>query len=234
MPVRPAAPGVPALLFLGNPGLSAASVDNVELDWDRALIGMHSTFRAAFFAQRTDNVISSAYDATPAFTGLFSGGLPELTSVAANVGSSTAVGTELGLRGHSPSGFRWNASYSFISINDNLAINRGGLFSPQNYTQGTPTHVLVLGGGYSFDRWEFDAQSRWQSWFVDYRPNLATSLLQPVRVGNYVTADLRMAYRLSDHATVALTADQFNISHLLASEGPPVERRVFITVTVHL
>jgi hypothetical protein len=43
-----------------------------------------------------------------------------------------------------------------------------------------------------------------------------------------------MAYRLSDHATVALTADQFNVSHLLASEGPPVERRVFITVTVHL
>ena len=65
------------------------------------------------------------------------------------------------------SGFRWNASYSFISIWDHLAINQYGIYSPQNFQRGTPTHVLVLGGGYSFDRWEFDAQSRWQSWFVD-------------------------------------------------------------------
>ena len=231
---QPATAETPAVLFLGNPGLNAASVDNVELDWDRALSGLHSTFRAAFFVQRTDNVIANPYDATPAFNGLFSGGLPELTEVSSNVGSSTAMGTEFGLRGHSPAGFRWNASYSFISINDNLAINQGGLFSPQNYTQGTPTHVLVLGGGYTFERWEFDVQSRWQSWFVDYRPSVQTGLLQPVRVGNYITADLRAAYRVTDKVTVALTADQFNVSHLLVSEGPPVERRVFITVTFHL
>jgi outer membrane cobalamin receptor len=92
----------------------------------------------------------------------------------------------------------------------------------------------VLGGGYTFERWEFDVQSRWQSWFVDYRPSVQTGLLQPVRVGNYITADLRAAYRVTDKVTVALTADQFNVSHLLVSEGPPVERRVFITVTFHL
>jgi outer membrane receptor for ferrienterochelin and colicins len=230
----PATPETPSIVYLGNPGLRPSSVNNVEFDWDHALHALGSTFRAAFFAQRTDNVISSPYDATPGFDGMFLGGLPELRSVASNVGYSTAVGTELGIKGHSPSGFRWNASYSFISITDHLAINQGGIFSPQNYAQGTPTDVLVLGGGYTYQRWEFDLQSRWQSWFVDYRPNTETGMLMPVRVGNYLTADARAAYRLTDNVTLALSAQQFNVSHLLVSEGPPVERRVFLTLTLHL
>src|SRR6202012_4800796 len=131
---------------------------------------------------RTDNVISNPYDATPSFDGQFSGGLPELRAVASNVGYSTADGAELGLKGHSASGFRWDVSYSFISISDHMSINQGGrIFSPQNYAQGTPTHVLVLGGGYTYGRWSFDLQSRWQSWFVYYRPNPQGALL-PVRV----------------------------------------------------
>ena len=154
--------------------------------------------------------------------------------MAQNVGSSSAIGTEIGLRGHTPSGFRWNASYSFISITDHLSINQNGIYSPQNFAQGTPTHVLVAGGGYTYGRWEFDAQSKWQSWFLDYRANPDDVTLQPIKVGNYVLADARVGYRVTDNATVALSAQQFNVSQLLVSAGPPIQRRVFLSFTIHL
>lgn len=229
----PATSAHPSIIYLGNPGLSPASVKNVELDWDHTLSSLNSTFRFALFAQRTDNVISNPYDGSPSFDGMFSGGLPELRAVASNVGYSTAAGTEFGIKGRAPSGFRWNASYSFISIGDHLSINQRGTFSPQNFAQGTPAHVLVLGGGYTLGRWELDLQSRWQSWFVDYRPNPAGALMS-VRVGNYLMADARAGYRLTDNVTLSLSAQQFNVSHLSVTAGPPVERRLFVTVVLHL
>jgi len=231
---QPPGPGYPGYLYLGNPDLGAASVDSVELDWDRALPMLNSTLRSALFAQRTDDVITNPYEATPSSDGLILGGFPEQRAVAANVGHSTAEGTEVGLRGHAPSGLRWNASYSFISVTDNLSINQNGIYSPQNFAQGTPTHVVVLGGGYTLGRWEFDVQSKWQSWFLDYRPDFATGTLQPVKVGNYFLANARAAYRLTDNITVALSAQQFNVSQLDVSAGPPIQRRIFLSLTVHL
>ncbi|HEY4040875.1 MAG TPA: TonB-dependent receptor [Rhodopila sp.] len=221
-------------LFLGNPGVSAASIDNVEFDWDRALPAVQSTVRAAVFAQRTDNILINPYETTASGDGVLLDGVEEQRAVAQNVGYSSAIGTEIGLHGHSPSGLRWNASYSFISISDHLAVNQNGIYSPQNFQQGTPTHSVILGGGYTYGRWEFDAQSRWQSWFLDYRANPADVTLQPIKVGNYVTADARVGYRVSDNITAALSAQQFNVSNLLVSAGPPIQRRVFVSLTIHL
>jgi outer membrane receptor protein involved in Fe transport len=188
--------------------------------------------RIAVFVQRTDDIITNPYESTFSPDGLFPGGIPEFRGIAGNVGHSTAAGTEIGLRGHAPSGFRWNASYSFISIADNTTLNH--LYSPQNFAQGTPTHVVVLGGGYTYGPWEFDVQSRWQSWYLDYRSSIGSVVLVPIVVGNYLTADARIGYRLTDNVTVALSAQQFNVSHLTVTAGPPVERRVFVTVVLHL
>ncbi len=231
---QPPGPDGQSYLFLGQPNVSAASVKNIEVNWDRTLPSLDSTVRVAVFAERTDNILINPYETPTSGDGVVLNGVEEQRSFAANVGSSSAVGSEIGLRGHSPSGFRWNGSYSFISIRDHLAINQDGIFSPQNFQQGTPKHAVVLGGGYSYGRWEFDAQSRWQSWFVDYRANPVDVTLVPVKVGNYVMASARTGYRLTDNITVALSAQQFNASHLLVSAGPPVERRVFLSLSIHL
>ena len=231
---QPPGPDGQGYLFLGNPGVNAASINNVELDWDRAIPALNTTLRTAVFAQRTDNILINPYETTASGDGILLSGVEEQRAVAQNVGSSSAIGTEIGLRGHTPSGFRWNASYSFISITDHLSINQNGIYSPQNFAQGTPTHVLVAGGGYTYGRWEFDAQSKWQSWFLDYRANPDDVTLQPIKVGNYVLADARVGYRVTDNATVALSAQQFNVSQLLVSAGPPIQRRVFLSFTIHL
>ena len=221
-------------LSLGNPGVSAASINNVELDWDRSLPKLSSTFRGAIFVQRTNNILINPYETAYLPDGAIVNGLEELRSTSQNVGYSSAIGTEIGLRGHSPSGFRWNASYSFISISDHLAINQTGIYSPQNFQQGTPTDVIVLSGGYTYERWEFDVQSKWQSWFLDYRANPNAVTLLPVKVSDYFLADARVGYRVSDNITVALSALQFNASSLQVSAGPPIQRRVFLSLTIHL
>jgi outer membrane receptor for ferrienterochelin and colicins len=231
---QPPGPDSLGYLFLGNPGVSAATINNLEADWDRSLPALNSTVRMAIFGQRTDNILINPYEATPSGDGLLLGGAEEQRLLAANVGYSSAVGSEIGLRGHAASGIRWNASYSFISITDHLAINQNGIYSPQNFQQGTPTNVVVLGGGYTYGRWEFDAQSRWQSWFLDYRANPDSGTLQPVKVANYILANARVGYRVTDNITAALSAQQFNVSQLMVSAGPPIERRIFVSLTVHI
>jgi outer membrane receptor for ferrienterochelin and colicins len=107
-------------LLLGQPHANAAVVSNLELNWDRALPVFDSKIRMAVFAQRTSDILTNPYEAATIGDRVLIGGLEEQRAVAANVGYSSAVGGEIGLRGHSASGFRWNASYSCITIHDHL------------------------------------------------------------------------------------------------------------------
>jgi hypothetical protein len=44
----------------------------------------------------------------------------------------------------------------------------------------------------------------------------------------------RIGYRVTDNLTVALSAQQFNQSQLVESAGPPVQRQIILSVSVHL
>lgn len=104
-------------------------------------------------------------------------------------------------------------------------------YSPQDFQHGTPTHTVVLGAGFTQGRWEADLRGRWQSSFRDSRADPNVGTLSPVAIGNYVVADGRVAYRLTERLTLALTAQQFNNSRILQSAAPPIERRLFLTAT---
>ena len=212
--------------FQGSPTLQPTAVWNAEMGYDHSISAIGSTLRSSVFIQRNDNLLTSGLSTFPHF-------VPGLgvVSQSQNIGHSDAVGGELGIKGQAASGFRWNASYAVIKIMDDTTINKIAITTPQNYQDGTPTNVVILGAGYTWQKLEIDAQSRWQSRFTDYRLN--GTGLTPVYVSDYVTLMARVGYNLTDHVIIALTGQQFNVPKLLQSAGPPVERSVIASLTAH-
>ena len=208
--------------FLGSSDLKPSAVSHAELGYDRQVRALASTIRAAIFAQRTDEVIADPLSSNPAFTG------QGLAFRSANVGRSSAVGGEVGLRGQAD-GYRWNASYAYISVSDRL--DDAGPLPWLNFQRGTPTHVVTLGGGRGWGRLEVDVQGRWQSGYRDARGNGRSFTPQPFDVPGYVQFNARVGYKVAEGLTLALTADQFNVSGLRQTAGPEVERRLFLSAT---
>lgn len=212
--------------YEGSPGLRASAVSNLEIGYDRSLPALRSTVHVAVFAQRTEDVLTDAFGVDGTFDGR------ALRFASANTGRSSAVGGEIGLRGQTTvgaeDGLRWNAGYAYISISDRLSAN---LYALQDFRRGTPTHVVTLGGGYTRGRFEADVQGRWQSRYRDYRLDPVVLAIRPLDVGSLLQLDARLAYRVADGVTLALTAQRFNVSRLLQSAGPPAERRLFLNAT---
>jgi outer membrane receptor for ferrienterochelin and colicins len=215
------------VIATGNPRMHPSTVDSVELDYDRSLPVIDSSLRVALFAQRNRDMIAGSFSVPPIIGPT---GLP--VQMAGNVGSSDAAGIELGIKGHSSTGFRWNLSYAFVATSDDTVLNRGPFISsPIDYARSVPRSVVAAGIGYTYDRLELDLLGRWQSSYRDFQGTGNGVLLQPVEVRNYLTLNARAGYRLTDNFTVSLTAQQFNTSRLLQTAGPPVERRVIAGVT---
>jgi outer membrane receptor for ferrienterochelin and colicins len=215
-------PGIPA--SIGSPDLRPTSIWNMGLNYDRAVPTIDSLLRMALFAQRNDNLLGSNFFATPTVlpSGLFA-------SQAQNIGSSDEFGLEIGIKGSEPSGFRWNASYAFASVNDRIRPDVANLaFS---YAHATPQHTLILGGGYSTGKWEFDVEGKWQSEFQDYTFNQTTFTYVPVNIGDFFTLNLRIAYAVTNFLTAAVTVQQLNQSRIQQTNGLAVERQIIFSAT---
>ena len=216
------------VVITANPNIQPSIVHNIELDYDRAVPAWDSTVRTAVFVQRSDNIISQPLSSPVQFDQY---GVPLLLS--SNVGSSSAAGAEFGIKGHSASGWRWNASYSFVATSDHTTLNQGQEpTSVIDYARSVPRNVVIGGIGYTWERLEMDLQARWQSSYQDYRSNPDAFTLQPYTVNNYLTMNGRIGYNVTDHVTVALSAQQFNTSRLYQTAGPPVERRIIASLTL--
>jgi outer membrane receptor for ferrienterochelin and colicins len=206
-----------------------STVDNIEFAYDRAVPAIGSTLRTALFGQRTKDIISQPFAVPPVAGSL---GLPVL--LANNVGGSDAIGLELGLKGHSPSGFRWNASYAFVATTDNTVLNQGAvLTSAVDYARSVPRHVLTAGIGYAWEKLELDLMGRWQSSYRDFQGTGNGVVVEPVDIRNYLTLNARAGYRLTENLTLALVAEQFNTPSILRSAGPPVERLFIASLAAH-
>jgi len=220
--------GIPLALG-GNPNLKVASVTNYEFDYDRLVASAGILLRASIYYQRTGNLLAGAFNAPLQF------GPGGIISYSQNIGSSHAEGGEISLKSTGEAGIRWKASYAYISIADRLTIGAPvGTASMFDYKHGAPASVVDLSAGYSWDRFEFDAQARWQSHFMDYYPIPPANFPTPFQIDDYVTVNARIGYRINDQLTLALAGAQLGQSQMFQAAGTPVERRVTVSLTAGL
>lgn len=207
-------------IVAGNTGLQPSAVQNYEVDLDRRLPALGAMLRVSVFAQRTTTAIGSP----------FGSGLTVLPNgapvfIARNFGDSSEVGGEIGIKGRSRSGLRWNLSYALALVHDDTP--EAELFSAASvsYQRQSPTHSVILGAGYSWRRLDLDMQARWQSHIQDFRIDLDTRVIAPVTVPNYITMNVRLGYRLTSRITASLLVEQLNQQSLARTAGLQVNRR---------
>ena len=125
-------------------------------------------------------------------------------------------------------------NYRFESIADRfLPIAAGGtLFI--DFQHVTPRHVVKANLGWARGRWEIDSYFNYQSPTsgLNSTPFGTASFLSPVP--DYVSVDARIAYRLTDWATLAISGQNIGLaSQKQTAAGPKVERTVFASLTLN-
>ena len=212
-------------IVAGDVDLQPSAVMNYEIDYDHVLHSLGSTLRLAIFAQHSDSSIGSPFGSGIV---VLPGGRPAF--LARNFGGSSEGGGEIGLKGSSDLGLRWNVSYALAAVHDTSPGSLMGGAPSVSYQRQTPVHSIIGGGGYSRGRLELDGQLRWQSHFEDYTGDAATGLFGNKRIDNYVTADSRIGYRITKQATISLLVQQLNRQSLAESAGAAVARRFIASV----
>ncbi|MDR3449740.1 MAG: TonB-dependent receptor [Alphaproteobacteria bacterium] len=194
----------------GNPYLKPTIVQNYELGYDRKLPFMVSTAKFSTHYQTTQGLSEAV-----AMTG------PVTEPI--NVGNSDAYGGKVQLVGSTPSGFRWDESYTFSRVTDSPSA------ASALDTQGSfPQHHIRLSGGYTTGPWEFDAMGEYIS-ALDMMGSILNPV--PVHVAGYIATSGRIGYQINDEYTVALSGTNLNKAYTTESSYPQVERQIFLTVT---
>ena len=213
----------------GVPTLSPTVVTNFGLSWDRALpwLGAKGSIEAY---HQTNDALSTLYGVTTIY------GKYKVVS-GADVGNSDATGVELSLKGEFLDDWRWGVSYTPEVIHDNITKP----FSTANaaFQDTTPTHVVKANLGWAHGPWEIDGYAQYvSSFYGGAQPTtektvsgLGTPVL--VYVSDYIAMDARVAYKVTDWATLSLSAQNLNQASLRETAGADVQRQVLGTFTVN-
>jgi outer membrane receptor for ferrienterochelin and colicins len=207
----------------GIPALKPTIVSNYELAWDRSLPELSASLRASIFHQHSAEVASG------------SGGMILLPSAiygtAANLGDSDADGLELSARGLLGEEWRWSLSYRAEFVTDDFVPSAKGGASYLDFQHATPKHLVKASLGWSRGNWEADVYAGFQSAISGLQPAGFGTALVPV--GAYVSVDGRVAYRLTDWATLSVSGQNLLQSPQRQTSGAAVERQVFATISVN-
>jgi len=213
----------------GIPTLQPTIVMNYEVSWDRSVPSLGGQARVNLFHQ-TNDAISS-----------LSGGLTVVNGVplatGANIGNSEADGLELSFKGTFLQNWRWGVSYTPEVITDHFSAGVPVTATGIDYQHTTPTHIIKANLGWASGPWEVDGYLQYESSFygVAQPTSVAVAGLggQLVPISNYVALDGRVAYKLNDWATLALSAQDFSQASQRQTSGANVGRQVFGSLSVN-
>lgn len=213
--------GAPFLIDAeGNPRLKPTIVEDLSLDYSRAIEQLASTLKVSLFVEWNRNVIAP-FVAGPL---IVIAGQPALANFAQNIGSSHGWGGEVELQGKLASGLRWDLSYSHMQITDDAQVR-----SELDYEDAAPRHHWRAALGYSQGRWEIDAFGQAMSSTAMVRDLLNAS--GPTPTDGYATLSGRIGYSLAPRVTLALSGTNLTRRITRTSAFPAIERQAFLGLT---
>ena len=204
----------------GNPYLKPTVVENYALTYERQLPSIYSIAKISPFYEINHDVIAFAVDQSISRTiGLDT----YILDQSKNEGSSRGLGGEIELKGHHPSGYRWDTSYSYSRVDDGIGVAR-----TIGYDGSTPAHHFNLSGGYTSGPWEFDAFSS-----AVTSAHMQSAVGVKTQTNGYVSLSSRIGYKLNEQFTLALSGTNLTQVQTKESPFPAVVRQVFLTLTGH-
>lgn len=209
----------------GNPRLKPTIVQDYSLDYTRKLPEVYSLVKVGPFYEINQDVVSPLFQFPNPIT-------VNTQSIAfgesLNVGNSSAYGGEIQFKGNSPSGYRWDASYSFTRVSDSEGVRDDYIY----YQGAAPQHHVRLLLGYTTGPWEFDGSGQYVS-ATDMLRSANGGVVEypPTETQPYFTFAARVGYQINDRFTVAVSGRDLNRGVLAASPYPALERQGFVTLT---
>jgi outer membrane receptor for ferrienterochelin and colicins len=213
----------PFFNLTGIPALKPTIVSNYELAWDRSLPELSASLRASVFHQHSAEVASGSGGLIIQPAGVY--------ATSANLGNSDADGLELSARGQLGEAWRWSLGYRAEFVSDDFVPSAKGGASYLDFQHSTPKHLVKASLGWTQGSWEADVFAGFQSATSGLQPSGFGTVLVPV--GAYLSVDGRVAYRLTDWATLSVSGQNLLQSPQRQTSGAAVERQVFATLSMN-
>jgi len=213
--------GLP-LTVIGIPTLSPTVVLSWQAEWDRRIPSLNARLHASLYNQATTDLISDV--------GTFSLSPHGILASPANIGASRATGLDLRIDGSFRGNWHWSLGYSPEIVTDHFS--KPSPFGPLgvDFQHTTPAQSANARLGWSRDKWEIDGYLRYQSTAYGLTSRFLGGAL--TRIDGFVTMDGRVAYKLTDKATLSLSGQNLGQATQRQTSGPDVERRVIGSVGV--
>ena len=210
------------LTVMGSPNVNPTTVTNFEIAWDRAVPELAAKLQLSAFYQDTREISSVGGGGFLTSAGMI--------ATPANIGSSKASGIELTAKGKFWGTWHWSIGYRWMTVKDDFIPAAQGGIDFVDFEHTVPKDLLKLGLGWASGPWEADVYLHAQSQTQGLRS--ATLSTVPVEIGAFSSADARIAYQITDWATLALSGSNLLQARQIQTAGPPVERQWFVTLTL--
>ncbi len=209
--------------YEANPKLKPTVVEDYSVDYDRKLDLLNSHLKVSVYYEFNRDIAAAAVSTDST---ILLNGLPAPVVLTENVGNSAGWGGEIQLKGSSPSGFRWDMSYSYSRVTD-----QGPVKSTVDYQGSAPQHHVRVILGYTRQNWEFDMSAQVVSGTNMLRSLDGGSTQSTFLVRGYSSISGRIGYRINDHWIAALSGTNLAQSVTTESPYPAIQRLVLASLT---